>query len=96
MSSALVLVALLALWKWGVHRQANGGRWTSLWLALTTTALAAAFVAAGVAGLSLDAPADAFEAAPWSATVIWWEVAVGIALLPLSVSLGRRALQRSY
>ncbi len=62
-------------------------------LACSATALALVFLAAGTQGYTLSRH-DAFVAGThWSEGPIWWQVAVGLALLAASVWLWRRALR---
>ena len=62
-------------------------------LACTATLFAVVFLATGVSGYTMSRH-DAFVAGTrWSDGPIWWQVAVGAALLAASLWLWRRAIR---
>jgi len=64
-----------------------------LWPALGATSGAALLIVAGAAGYNLDTLDANAAGTPWSATVIWWEVGLGIALLPVAAYCWRKGLR---
>jgi len=61
--------------------------------AFTFTAGAALCILSGLAGYTLPRHARFVAGTAWSGSIIWWEVAVGIALIPLAVYFWRRAIR---
>ena len=61
--------------------------------AFTVTAIAALYICSGLAGYTLSRHARFVAGTAWSDSVIWSEVAVGIALLPLAVYFWRKAIR---
>jgi hypothetical protein len=61
--------------------------------AFTATSLAALFIVSGLAGYTPSRHARFVAGTAWSDSVIWWEVAVGMALLPLAAYFWRRAIR---
>ena len=51
------------------------------------------FLAAGIAGYNLNVPDAAAAGTPWSGTLLWWEVGVGLALLPVATYYWRKGLR---
>lgn len=90
--AALAVVAFLAAWAWFLHKRSRGRQWSPLWLAFSTTAAAALFIVAGSIGYTLSRHERFRAGSAWSETVIWWEVVVGIALVPLAVYFWRRGV----
>lgn len=66
------------------------GRWSPPWLAFMTTALSVVFLIAGSIGYFLDKRERFFAGSAWSETVIWWQVGVGIVLVPIAAYFWRR------
>jgi hypothetical protein len=65
--------------------------------ALSLTTVGVAFVVSGAAGYTLSRHDRFVAGTPWSPTVIWWQVAIGAALLAGAVwfwRAGLRELQR--
>lgn len=89
----LVVVAFLVTWTWFLRQRSGGRRWKPLWLAFSATALAALFLGAGTIGYILGRRTRFIAGTSWSDTVLWWEVGVGIALIPLAAYLWRRGLR---
>jgi hypothetical protein len=88
----LIVVAFLVTWTWFLRQRSRGGLWNPLWLAFSAAALAALFLGAGTIGYILGRRTR-FAGTSWSDTVLWWEVGVGIALIPLAAYLWRRGLR---
>jgi hypothetical protein len=88
----LVVVTVLVTWWWFLYKHSGGRIWTPLWMAFTTTALAALFLVAGTIGYTLSRRARFVDGTAWSDTVIWWQVGVGLALLPVAAYLWRKGL----
>jgi hypothetical protein len=61
--------------------------------ALSLTAASVLFVVTGGIGYTLSKHDRFVAGTPWSPTVIWWQVGVGIALLPLAVYFWRRGIR---
>jgi hypothetical protein len=61
--------------------------------ALSLTAASVLFVVTGGIGYTLSKHDRFVAGTPWSATVIWWQVGVGIALLPLAAYFWRRGIR---
>jgi hypothetical protein len=64
-----------------------------LFNALSLTAAAALFLVTGLVGYTLNKHDRFVAGTAWSPSVIWWQVAVGAALLPLAVWFWRRGLR---
>jgi hypothetical protein len=65
--------------------------------ALSLTAASALFVVTGLIGFTLSRHDRFVAGTPWSPTVIWWQVWMGFALVPLAAwfwRAGLRALTR--
>jgi uncharacterized membrane protein len=61
-----------------------------LWLGFTATAASALFLIAGIIGLHLSKRRRFFDGTAWADGVIWWQVVVGLVLVPVAVYLLRR------
>lgn len=59
----------------------------------SATAASALFIGAGAIGYTLSKHERFVTGRAWSETVIWWQVGVGLALLPLAVYLCRRGVR---
>ena len=88
--AVLVVAAALAAWWLFLYQRSDRRMHGAIWMAFSTTFAAALFLIAGSAGYILDRRGRFFAGTAWSETVIWWEVGVGIALLPLAVFFWRR------
>jgi hypothetical protein len=79
----LVVVGPLVVLTWLLGRRGGRREQHPLWPALFWTLAAAILVIAGTFGYNLNA-ADAMAAGThWSDRVIWWELGVGFALVPV-------------
>jgi drug/metabolite transporter (DMT)-like permease len=89
----LIVAAPLMALAWFLHRRSSHRGKHPLWPAFSAAAGAVMFLFAGAVGYKLNA-ADANAAGtPWSGTVIWWEVAAGIALLPVTAYCWNKGLR---
>jgi len=98
--SYLVVAAVIATviaWSYQFHFWSNSptarrGR-SPLWLGFSATGTSALFLIAGLIGANLN-KRDAFSnRSAWTDGVIWWEVAVGLVLIPVAVYLLRRGVR---
>jgi len=48
---------------------------------------------AGTVGYNLNVPAATAAGTPWSGRVLWWEVGVGLALVPVAAHCWRRGVR---
>ncbi len=88
----LLVAGLLAAWWWGLPSVSGGRLWNPLRLAFGTTAAALLFLGAGALGYRLGRH-ERFVSGAWSDSVIWWEVAVGLALVPVAAWFWRKGLR---
>jgi len=91
----LLVVAAVAAWYLFLYKSSNGRLWSPLWMAFSTTASAAVLIVAGLIGYSLDKRAAFFAGTSWSESVIWWQVGVGLALLPLAAYSWNKACSQT-
>jgi len=91
MTVSLGFVAVVLAWNWFFHKRSDFRMWSPAWLAFTSTAASAVFVVAGMSGYILDKRARFFAGTAWSNSVIWWEVGVGAALIPVAILCWRLA-----
>jgi hypothetical protein len=89
----LALVGFVAVWTWALYRRSGGRYWSPLWLAFSTTAVAALLIVAGTSGYTLGRSTRFVDGTGWSDAVIWWEVGAGAALLPLCWYFWRKGLR---
>ena len=89
----LVVAGPLSALGWFWHRRSPGRANHPLWPAFNATAAAAILILAGTTGYNLNAADAARDGTFWSGTVLWWEVGIGLALLPVVVYYWRRGLQ---
>src|SRR5689334_24342180 len=90
-----IAVAFLAwLWHyaWSDGTVARRSR-SPLWIGFSTSAAAALFVVAGLIGFNLDRHSRSAIGGAWSGEVIWWEVLLGLVLVPAAVALVRRGIR---
>ena len=90
-----VIVVLIGWW-WHFHfwSKSPGARRSQspLWLGFSTTAASALFLVAGIIGFRLDKHSRFVAGTAWTNGVIWWEVAVGLVLVPLAIYFLRRGV----
>lgn len=91
----VILVALLGAWWWFLDKQSGHRTRSPLWLAFSSTALAVWLIGAGVSGYAVSRHARFVAGSGWSGEVIWWEVALGAALVPLAFYFWRRGLSQT-
>jgi len=89
----LALLAVVAAWWWFLNRASGHRMWSPIWLALSATAAATLFVISGGVGYRLSRHERFIAGTAWSGSVIWWEVSVGIVLVPVAVFFWRRGLR---
>jgi hypothetical protein len=89
----LLVVAFLTAWWWLLYKSPGGRLWHPLWLAFSASVVAALFIVAGSVGYTLGKRHRFAAGTAWSDSVIWWEVGVGLALLPLAAYLWRKGLR---
>jgi len=89
----LFVVAPLTALAWFLHRRSRHRGEHPLWPAFSATAGAAIHLFAGAVGYNLNALDANAAGTPWSDTVIWWEVAVGLALLPVAAYCWHKGLR---
>lgn len=86
----LIVVAFLGGWWWFLYKRSGGRLWSPLWIAVSATAAAALFIVAGALGYTLNRHERFADGTAWSDTVIWWEVGVGLLLVPLAAYFWRK------
>lgn len=89
----LLIIAFAAGWQWFLDKRSDGRMWSPLWMAFNATATAALFLVAGIIGYNLSKHDRFVAQTAWSETLIWWEVGVGLVLLPLAAYLWHEGLQ---
>ena len=89
----LIVVASLAAFQWWMYRLGGRRMQSPLWYAFTTTAAAALFLISGSVGYTLRKGLPLFAAARWSDGVIWSQVGVGLAFVPVAVFCWRKAIR---
>jgi hypothetical protein len=94
-TAALTLVALVGAGLWFQHRLAKGREWSPLWLAFSSTFAAALCLISGSMGFRLDRRASFLAGSRWSDTVVWSEIAIGVAFAALAVFYWRRAIREA-
>ena len=88
----LGVLAGVALWSWLVYSRSPRRKATPAYMAFSATAVAALFLLAGFAGFNLSTRHRFLTGTAWSDGVIWWQVGIGLALVPLVVYFWRRAM----
>lgn len=84
------LVALVALASWLGHRSRLYD-WNPVRMAFTSTAFSLLFAVSGSIGLRLSKPPRFVEGATWDERLIWSQIALGLALVPIAVFFWRQA-----
>lgn len=88
-----LIAAFFACWHWFLHRASRGRMWSPLWMAFSATAAAILFIGSGAIGYALGRQERFVTGTVWSDEVIWWQVGVGVAILPLAAILWRIGLR---
>ena len=90
---AAVLVTLVGWWWyfhfWSKSPAAQRAR-SPLSFGFTATATSALFLIAGLIGFNLSKRSRFLSGSAWTDDVIWWQVAVGLALIPVAIYFLRR------
>jgi hypothetical protein len=81
----VLLVGLILAWNYH-YSSTNPFRWF-----FTLTIASLIFLVAGTTGYNLNRHNRFVDGTGWSDTVIWWQVGVGFALLPLAALFWHRA-----
>jgi len=91
------VVVVLIAWSWQFHFWSNSPTArrsrSPLWLGFTATAASALFLIAGIIGFNLSKRSRFFTGTAWSEGVIWWQVVVGLVLVPVAIYLLRRGVR---
>ena len=67
--------------------------WRPLPLAFSLTGFALLLIWAGASGYTLDRHTQFVNGTAWSATVIWWQVLLGLAVVPAAAHFWRVGLR---
>jgi hypothetical protein len=89
----LVVFGPLAALSWFLGRRSGRRAHHPLWPAFTATAAATILVVAGILGYNLNTADAAAAGTPWSGRVLWWEVAVGLSLVPVAAGCWRHGIR---
>lgn len=89
----VIVVASLTAFQWWINRVRGPRAQSPLWFAFTTMAAAALFLISGSLGYTLQKGLPLFAAARWSDGVIWSQVGVGLAFVPVAVFCWRKAIR---
>ena len=94
-AGAVIVLVIARSWQfhfWSDSPTARRSR-SPLWLGFTATASSALFLIAGLIGFNLSRRSRFFAGTAWADGVIWWEVLVGIVLVPVAIYLLRRGIR---
>jgi len=91
---AAIIAAVIA-WSWPFHFWSPRSR-NPLWLGFSAAGTSALFLLAGLLGRDLSKHNRFVTGITWTGHVIWWQVAVGLVLLPLAVYLLRRGVRNIH
>jgi len=89
----LTVAAPVTVVAWLLHRRFGHRPDHPLWPAFNATAGAALFIATGTTGYNLNNLEVAATGTRWAGTVIWWELGIGLALVPVAVYYWRKGLR---
>ncbi len=78
---------------WIIHKRYGRRESHPLWPAFNATAGAAVLIVAGATGYNLNALDANAAGTPWAGTVLWVEVGIGLALLPVAGYYWRKGLR---
>ncbi len=88
------VILVLIAWSWHFHFWSNSPiarrSRSPLWLGFTATAASAMFLIAGVIGFNLSTRSRFLAGTAWTDSVIWWQVVIGLVLVPVAIYLLRR------
>lgn len=88
-----VIVALVGWWWhfhfWSTSPAARRAR-SPISLGFSATATSALFLITGLIGFNLSKRSRFLSDSAWTGDVIWWQVAVGLALVPVAIFFLRR------
>ena len=91
------VIAVLIAWSWQFHFWSNSPTArrsrSPLWLGFTGMAASALFLTGGIIGVDLSKRSRFFTGTAWTEGVIWWQVVVGLVLLPAAIYLLRRGIR---
>jgi hypothetical protein len=88
---AAIVTAVIA-WSWQFHFWSPRSR-NRLWFGFSATGMSALFLIAGLIGWDLNRHKRFVTGITRTGDVIWWQVAVGLVILPLAVYLLRRGVR---
>ncbi len=71
-------------------QQVRNRGWSPIWGTFMATTVSAAYLLAGISGYHLNRRTRFLAEEAWSDSVIWWEVGVGVALIPVAVYFWRK------
>jgi hypothetical protein len=93
----VAVVVVLIAWSWQFHFWSNSPTArrsrSPLWLGFTATAASGLFLIAGIIGYNLIVSRRLSAGTAWADDVIWWQVAVGAALVPVAIYLLQRGVR---
>ena len=89
----LFVASLLAGSSYLLYLQSGRRNWSPLWLAFGATAAAMLFTITGIIGYTLSRHERFSAGTPWSGTVIWWQIWVGLAAAVVAGFAWRRGLR---
>ena len=91
--AVLAVLAALAAWTVFLYKLSDGRAWSPLWMAFSTTTVAALFLIAGTLGYTLNRHTRFVDGTAWTGGVIWWQVAVGGAAGAVAAYLWRKGVR---
>jgi hypothetical protein len=65
-------------------------RWSPMWGAFSATTVSTLYLASGFSGYQLNRRARFLAPEAWTGSIIWWQVAAGLALIPVAVYFWRK------
>jgi hypothetical protein len=88
---AAIIAAVIA-YSWQFHFWSPRSR-SPLWLGFSATGMSALFLIAGLVGWDLSKHSRFVTGITRTGDVIWWQIAVGLAILPVAIYLLRRGVR---
>ena len=64
--------------------------WSPIWGAFMSTTVSAVYLIAGFSGYQLNRRTRFLAAEAWTDSIIWWEVWVGVVLIPVAIYFWRK------